>query len=77
MNDSAWEKDNISTRDGHDDAVKYYKKDFWSEENLKFTRPHFRLQRSALDNKQAGARERVRSARRGLRAGHPDEAARQ
>jgi len=48
MNDSAWEKDNISTRDGHDDAVKYYKKDFWSEENLKFTRPHFRLQRSAL-----------------------------
>ena len=47
MNDSAWEKDNISTRGGHDGAVKYYKKDFWSEENLKFTRPHFRLQRSA------------------------------
>ena len=38
-------------------AVRYYKKDFWSKENLKFARPHFRLEKSAwLINKIAGAR---------------------
>lgn len=38
-------------------AVRYYKKDFWSQENLKFTRPHFRLEKSArLINKIAGRR---------------------
>jgi len=46
MNDSAWEKD-ISAPDGNDGTVKYYKRDFWGQENLKFVRPHFRLQRSA------------------------------
>ena len=24
-----------------------YKKDFWSEENLKYSRPHYRLEKSA------------------------------
>ena len=30
---------------GHE--VRYYKKDFWSKENLKFTRPHFRLRKAS------------------------------
>ncbi len=38
-------------------TVRYYKKDFWSQENLKFARPHFRLEKSArLINKIAGGR---------------------
>ena len=32
-------------RAGHE--VRYYKKDFWSKENLKFSRPHFRLRKSS------------------------------
>lgn len=27
------------------DEVKYYKKDFWSEENLKYSEPHFRMRK--------------------------------
>jgi SAM-dependent methyltransferase len=58
MHDSAGDK-NISAPDGDDHAVKYYKRDFWSEENLKFIRPHFRLQRSAwIVNKLAEGKER-------------------
>ncbi len=30
---------------GHD--VRYYKRDFWSEENPKYLQPHFRLQKAA------------------------------
>ena len=41
--------------DGADSAVKYYKRDFWSEENLRFTKPHFRLEKAArIVNKIAG-----------------------
>jgi SAM-dependent methyltransferase len=28
-------------------AVQFHKKDFWSQENLKFTQPHFRLEKAA------------------------------
>jgi cyclopropane fatty-acyl-phospholipid synthase-like methyltransferase len=57
MNNSPDGKD-ISARDGADE-VKYYKRDFWSEENLKFTRPHFRLRKSArLINKMSRGKER-------------------
>jgi SAM-dependent methyltransferase len=57
MNDSADGK-NISARDGSG-AVKYYKRDFWSEENLKFTRPHFRMRKCArIINKIAQRKER-------------------
>ena len=28
-------------------TARYYKKDFWSEENLKYSQPHYRLQKSA------------------------------
>ena len=41
---------------GHE--VKYYKKDFWSKENLKFSRPHFRLRKaSRIVRGIAGKRE--------------------
>ncbi len=43
MNDPA-DGGEISARDGSDE-VTYYKRDFWSEEHLKFTRPHFRLKK--------------------------------
>jgi SAM-dependent methyltransferase len=37
--------------------VRYYKRDFWSEENTKYARPHFRLEKSAkLVNRIAGSR---------------------
>jgi SAM-dependent methyltransferase len=49
MNDSADENG----------AVKYYKKDFWSEEGLKFTTPHFRMRKVArMVNKMARGQER-------------------
>jgi SAM-dependent methyltransferase len=34
---------------GHDanGSVKYYKRDFWSQENLRFAKPHFRLEKAA------------------------------
>jgi len=41
-----------------DHAVRYYKKDFWAEENLKYARPHHRLEKSArIVNKLARGRE--------------------
>ena len=37
-----------------------YKKDFWSEENLKYSRPHFRMEKAArLINRLAHGRERT------------------
>jgi SAM-dependent methyltransferase len=36
--------------------IRYYKKDFWSDENPKFLEPHYRLQKSArLVNRVAGS----------------------
>ena len=44
--------------DGAGDTL--YKKDFWSEENLKYSRPHYRLEKSArLINRLARGRERT------------------
>jgi SAM-dependent methyltransferase len=58
MNNSADDQE-ITARDGADGAVKYYKRDFWSEENLKFTRPHFRMEKAArIINRMAQGRER-------------------
>jgi len=31
----------------NDDQVKYYKKDFWKTENLKYSKPHFRMEKAA------------------------------
>lgn len=40
-------------------AIKYYKKDFWSKENLKYSRPHFRMEKCArIISKLAQGRER-------------------
>jgi cyclopropane fatty-acyl-phospholipid synthase-like methyltransferase len=39
-------------------APKIYKRDFWQEENLKFSKPHFRLEKAArLINKLSAGRE--------------------
>ena len=39
-------------------APKYYKRDFWGRENLKFSQPHFRLEKAArLINQQSRGRE--------------------
>jgi SAM-dependent methyltransferase len=39
-------------------SVKYYKRDFWIEENLKYVEPHFRLTKAArIVNQLAGGRE--------------------
>jgi SAM-dependent methyltransferase len=47
MNDSA-DGNQTSAGDGSGGGtVRYYKRDFWSNENLKFTHPHFRLRKSA------------------------------
>jgi SAM-dependent methyltransferase len=46
VNDSAGGQE-ISERDDSDGAVKLYKRDFWSKENLKFIHPHFRLRKAA------------------------------
>jgi SAM-dependent methyltransferase len=41
-----------------DDAAKYYKKDFWSTENLKYSAPHFRMRKVArMVSRLAGDRE--------------------
>ena len=40
--------------------TRYYKKDFWSAENLKYARPHHRLEKSArVINRIAGGRTRT------------------
>lgn len=54
MNDSGEGK---STASGI--KVKYYKRDFWSQENLKYARPHFRLEKAArIINGLSRGRER-------------------
>jgi SAM-dependent methyltransferase len=41
--------------DSTEEGVRLYKKDFWSEENLKYATPHYRLRKSArIVNKIAG-----------------------
>ncbi len=57
MSDAASDRGNVPA-DGAADTL--YKKDFWSEENLKYSRPHFRMEKAArLINRLAGARERT------------------
>jgi SAM-dependent methyltransferase len=55
--------DSVSNRsimpgDGAENVL--YKKDFWREENLKYTRPHYRMEKAArLINSLAGGQERT------------------
>jgi SAM-dependent methyltransferase len=46
MNDSANGHGATSTDDA-DRQVRYYKKDFWRTENLKYSKPHFRMEKAA------------------------------
>ena len=46
MNDSA-SGNSVVSGDSPADGVQYYKKDFWSKENLKFSQPHFRLEKAS------------------------------
>jgi SAM-dependent methyltransferase len=46
MNDS--DKGNgVTSTDDAGTTARYYKKDFWSTENLKYSKPHFRLEKAA------------------------------
>ena len=46
MNDPGSDKD-IVPEDGVGNTVQYYKRDFWRKENLKFSQPWYRLEKSA------------------------------
>jgi hypothetical protein len=40
-------------------GVRYYKRDFWSRENLNYAQPHFRLEKAArIVNRMAGGKSR-------------------
>ena len=57
MNDTASGDDIVPEGDAGS-AARYYKRDFWSKENLKFSQPHYRLEKSARIIKRiAGTRE--------------------
>lgn len=48
----------LTLQDAPGSSPKVYKRDFWSEENLKFSKPHFRLEKCAhIVNEIAGGRE--------------------
>jgi SAM-dependent methyltransferase len=45
--------------DGAENAVQYKQRDFWSTENLKFSQPHYRMEKALrIISKVAGGRER-------------------
>ncbi len=57
MNDGSRSEDSASG-DGSGPTEQYRKKDFWIQENLKYVKPHFRLEKSArIVNKIAQGRE--------------------
>lgn len=57
MTDQASGNDIIPQRDAND-PPKYYKRDFWGKENLKFSRPHYRMEKAArIINKLAQGKE--------------------
>lgn len=57
MSNPASDKD-VVPEDGTGGAL--YKKDFWSEENLKYSRPHYRMEKAArLINRLAQGQERT------------------
>lgn len=59
MNDPADGK-NTASKGVAERARRYYKRDFWSTENLRYDNPHFRLAKAAeIISKLAGGRERT------------------
>lgn len=58
MNDPVGSKGIVPEGGGVGDAVRYYKRDFWRQENLKFSEPWYRLEKTArVISKLAGDRE--------------------
>jgi SAM-dependent methyltransferase len=47
MSDLTDGKGLVPVTDSVGNTARYYKKDFWSKENLKYSQPHYRLQKSA------------------------------
>jgi SAM-dependent methyltransferase len=59
MNDPAAGK-GIVPDEAVDNTAPYYKRDFWGKENLKYNRPHYRLEKSArIISKLARGKERA------------------
>jgi SAM-dependent methyltransferase len=57
MSDSAGGKASVP-QEGISNKVRYYKRDFWSKENLKFSQPNYRLEKSArIINKLARGKD--------------------
>ena len=57
MNDAANGKGTVP-KERTGSTARFYKKDFWSEENLKFSQPHYRLEKAArIINKVAQGKE--------------------
>lgn len=49
----------IVPRDGAGNVAQYYGRDFWSEENLGFSQPHYRMEKAMrIINNVARGRER-------------------
>ena len=58
MNDRPGGESSVS---GDSSGNTLYKKDFWSKENLKYSRPHYRLEKSArIVNRLARGKEFLR-----------------
>jgi len=56
MSDAA---EGIVPRDSAENGLQYYGRDFWSKENLKFGRPHYRMEKAMrIINSLARGRER-------------------
>jgi SAM-dependent methyltransferase len=50
--------DEVVPADDDGGPAKYHKKDFWADENLKYEKPHFRLEKAArILNRMAGTHE--------------------
>jgi len=58
MSDAA-RQEGIDPGNGAGNAVRYYQRDFWSKENLKFSKPHYRMEKVArIISRVAAGRER-------------------
>ena len=71
MNVPASGNDIVSAHNSGNPA-QLYKKDFWSEENLKFSEPWYRIREISAADRQAGRGQGVLPARHRLRACRAD-----
>ena len=68
MNNSAEGNGVVST--GGAGKARYLKKDFWSEENLRYSKPHFRMEKAARIINQLAPGQPRTLLDVGCRAGH-------